>query len=53
MFKLGGGNRHVLNSKWANPYRIEGNNRDECIAKYERMVRNNQNLMDSIAELNG
>ena len=50
---IGRGNRHVLNSKWANPYRIEGDNRNECIARYEQMVRNDQKLMDSIAELNG
>jgi hypothetical protein len=49
---MGGWN--LLKSKFANPYVIGKNgDREECVNKYEKYMRNNDELMESLLELEG
>ena len=41
-------------SKYGNPFKIDENNtREDVIVKYEHYIRNNEQLMNDIQELNG
>lgn len=40
-------------SKWKNPYSVKKYGRAGCIKKYERYIKKNKELMDSIEELRG
>lgn len=40
-------------SKWHNPFSVKKFGIDQCLAKYEDYIRNNENLWNSLSELNG
>ena len=49
---IGRGNELMPPSKWMNPFKIGNDNRQQCIVKYEEMIRNNDELMNCLHELN-
>ena len=52
-FTMGG--YDLPNSKWANPFKIDktdDSSRDKVITQYEEYIRNNDELMNSLDELN-
>jgi hypothetical protein len=43
----------AIGSKWANPFKVDINGRDDACDKYESYVRTNHLLANSIHELDG
>ena len=49
---IGRGNELMPPSKWMNPFKIGNDNRQQCTAKYEEMIRNDDELINCLHELN-
>jgi len=47
------GRTYFLGSKWQNPFRVDEYGREKCLDMYEKYIRTNPKLYNSLHELKG